>query len=251
MRRKIERARKHTDDLEAEIIAFWNTKPYEIEVQGNPRTGPGCYRIKGTPKPLPQSIALIAGDAAHNLRAALDHFACGAVPTVTTNTAFPVWRTNRTPTSSEWKGLVKRKLNGAAAGLIEAVTNVEAYKDGNGENVWAVDELDRIDKHRLLVSVAGANTAVVLDFAESLRKSVSWEIPSMPLALKPAEWTLVRDGAVLFKVESTEGFGSDPQFTFDVTLGEPVTLEGEPIAPALRRLIDEIDSLLQRLTPLA
>ena len=43
VRRKIERARKHTDDLEAEIIAFWNTKPYEIEIQGNPRTGPGFY----------------------------------------------------------------------------------------------------------------------------------------------------------------------------------------------------------------
>src|SRR5436190_7698325 len=107
---KIQRAKKHTDDLETEIIAFWDIKPYEIETQGNPKAGPGSYRIKGTPKPLPESIPLIVGDAAHNLRSALDHFACGAVSTVTGNTAFPVWRANRTPTSADWKGLVKGKL---------------------------------------------------------------------------------------------------------------------------------------------
>src|SRR5689334_16679790 len=125
--RKIERAKKHADDLKTEINTFWATEPYEIETQGNPKTGPGSYRIKGIPKPLPESIPLIIGDAAHNLRTALDHFACGAVRTVTANTAFPVWRVNRTPTSADWKGLVVGKLNGAAPRLIKAVTAVKAY----------------------------------------------------------------------------------------------------------------------------
>lgn len=238
------------DDLEAEIIAFWKTEPYEIETVGNPRTGPGSYRIKGKPKPLPESIPLIAGDAAHNLRTALDHFACGAVPTVTANTAFPVWRVNRTPTATEWKGAVKGKLNGASPRLLKAVSAVRAYKGGNAEYVWAVDELDRVDKHRLTLSIAGAHTALVVDFTESLRKSGEWEIPSLPVAIKP-EWTPVEDGTVLFIVQDEKGFDSDPRFTFDVALGEPDTLKGEPIVAALRRLTDEVETLLESLAPLA
>jgi hypothetical protein len=73
---KLVRARKHIDDLEAEILAFWASNPYLIEEVGSPKTDLGSYRIGGTPKPPPDVIPLITGDAAHNLRSALDHFAC-------------------------------------------------------------------------------------------------------------------------------------------------------------------------------
>jgi hypothetical protein len=252
--RKIEWAKKHTDDLESEIIAFRDTSPYEFEIQGNPKTGPGSYRIKGTPQPLPESIPLILGDAAHNLRVALDHFACAVVVTVTDRTAFPVWRASRTPTSVQWSGLVKGKLNGAAPRLIKAVTAVKAYKTGNGEYVWAVDELDRIDKHRLLLSVAAANTGVTLDAAEMFRNVTLaaglTDVPSLFITIKPADWTPIEEGTELFVVPGPGGFDADPQFPFDVTLGEPDVLRGEPVVPALRRLIDEVEGLLKRLVPL-
>jgi hypothetical protein len=249
--RKLERAKKHTDDLESELRAFFGIKPYEIETQGNPKTGPGSYRIKGTPQPLPESIPLILGDAAHNLRVVLDHFACGTVATVTGNTAFPVWRVSPTPTAAQWRGEVTGKLKGASPRLIQAVTSLKAYETGDGRYIWAINELDRIDKHRLLISVAGTNTAVVIDFGESLRNAVvGREIPSLPLALRP-EWTPVEDGTELFMVQSPAGLNTEPKFTFDVTLGEPEILKGEPAVPALRHLIDEVESLLKRLVPLA
>lgn len=251
--RKIERAKKHTDDLEAEIIAFWATKPYEIETQGNPKTGPGSYRIKGTPQPLPDIIPLIVGDAAHTLRSALDHFACAAVTPVTGNTAFPVWRATPTPTKAAWRGEVKGKLKGASHDLMRAVERLQAYQTGNGQHIWAINELDRIDKHRLLIAVAGANTAVILDFSEiaaRLMPESASSLPSIPLAVKP-QWTPVEDGTELFTVESATGFYSEPKFTFEVALGEPEVLKGEPVVPALRRLIDEVEGLLKRLIPLA
>lgn len=253
--RKIERAKKHTNDLEAEIIAFWDTKPYEIETQGNPKTGPGSYRIKGTPKPLPESVPLIAGDAVHNLRAALDHFACGSVATDTTNTAFPVWRANRTPTGVEWKGLVKGKLSGASPRLIKAVTAVKAYKAGNGEDVWAIDNLDRIDKHRLLIAAAGIHGMITLDFADGwppgMLNEIGITIPTgIQYALSPVGWTPIEEGTVLLAVQRADGYNAEPKFAFEVALGEPGVLKGEPVVPTLRRLIDEVESLLKRLVPL-
>ena len=41
---------------------------------GAPLIGPGFFRVKRMTA-VPESISLIAGDAAHNIRSALDHFA--------------------------------------------------------------------------------------------------------------------------------------------------------------------------------
>jgi hypothetical protein len=248
---KLGRAKKHVGDLEAEIIAFWATKPYEIETEGDPKTGVGSIRIKGDPKPLPDSIPLIAGDAAHNLRSALDHFACGAVARVTGNTAFPVWRASPMPTSAEWRGEVNGKLSGAHPRLLQAVRSAQAYQTGNGQYLWAVNELDRIDKHRLLLSVAGINSVITVDFGEVMRGHFqNLNVPSMPVGLRPV-WTPIENGTELFANQSGAQFDTDPHFTFEVAFGEPEILKGEPVVPALRRLIDEVESLLQRLIPLA
>lgn len=88
---KVDRARKHADDLEAEVRSFWAADPYEIETVGTPFAGHGFYRVKRIAA-LPKSIPLIAGDAAHNIRSALDHFAWAAVSPQErgTHTYFPI-----------------------------------------------------------------------------------------------------------------------------------------------------------------
>jgi hypothetical protein len=252
---KIKRAKKHTDDLESEIIAFWKTEPYEIEAQGNLKEGPACYRIKGTPKPLPESVFLLAGDAAHNLRSALDHFAWAAVRHPGRQAAFPVWTFSPRPTTAEWRGEVKAKLRGAPPGLLAAVRPLEAYQAGKGQYIWAITEMDRIDKHRLLIAMAGTNSAVILDVSKifnAMFKDTRAELPSFPVALKPT-WTPIEADTELYAIPANAGPGAEaePKFTFDVALGEPEVLKGEPVVPALRRLIDEVEGLLKRLVPLA
>jgi hypothetical protein len=253
---KVEQAKKHTDRLEREIIDFWSTNPYTIEVVGDPKNATGAYRIKGEPAPLPDSLTLTAGDAAHNLRSALDHFACATVANVTTSTAFPVWRAPRAPTPAEWRGLVLGKLQGASTSLIDAVIDLKAYKGGDGEDIWTLDELDRVDKHRLLIAVAGANTALVVDFGEVMAATfpdlyAEGQTPKLPMALRPAAWTPVDTGAELFRVQTSNGFKTDPKFIFEVALAEPDALRGRPVAEALRHLVSETESLLQKLAPLA
>jgi len=253
---KVEQAKKHIDRLEREIIDFWSTNPYAIEVVGDPKNATGAYRIKGEPAPLPDGLTLTAGDAAHNLRSALDHFACASVATVTTNAAFPVWRAPRTPTPAEWRSLVLGKLQSAPTSLIDAVIDLRAYRGGAGQDIWALDELDRVDKHQLLIAVAGANTALVVDFGEVMAATfpdlyADGQTPKLPMALRPGAWTPVATGAELFRVQISNGFKTDPKFIFEVALADPDALRGKPVAEALRHLASETESLLRRLAPLA
>lgn len=154
-RRKVEWAKKRISELSAEVKAFGMTDPYKAEMIGDPWHGVGSYRIAGDPEPLPDSIALIAGDAAHNLRAALDHFACSAVPAPSPSTAFPVWRKPRRPLDQEWYGLVNGKLKDAPPTLVKAVRDLCCWESGADEYVWVVDQFDMTDKHRLLIALAG------------------------------------------------------------------------------------------------
>lgn len=131
---------------------------------GNPLAGQGFFRVKRMAA-VPERIALIAGDAAHNVRSALDHFAWAAVSPVIagTQTYFPVWSSSSAPTPVQWRKRVSHQMNGASAELVEAVVELEAWETGRDSLLWAIHELDRVDKHRLLLPVAVAFTGTSLD----------------------------------------------------------------------------------------
>jgi hypothetical protein len=65
---------------------------------------------------------------------------------------------------------------------------------GTGQDIWVLDELDRVDKHQLLIAVAGAHTALVVDFGEIMVATfpdlyAEGQTPKLPMALRPAGWT--------------------------------------------------------------
>src|SRR5579862_4233630 len=68
---KVERAKEHIRNLEAEIQAFAQRNPYEGRGEIDSQTGDWVLRahIKESPPPR---LGAIAGDAAHNLRSSLD-----------------------------------------------------------------------------------------------------------------------------------------------------------------------------------
>ena len=72
---KIERAKKHIDDLYVEVTAYLDTRPYVIssQVGSHPRPHRIYYLTKV--KPIPDSIKAVTGDLLFNARAALDHLA--------------------------------------------------------------------------------------------------------------------------------------------------------------------------------
>jgi hypothetical protein len=238
---KVDRARKHTDDLEMEVRAFWDADPFEVEMVGAPLTGPGFFRVKRMAA-VPESIALIAGDAAHNIRSALDHFAWSAVsPHLRRRqTCFPVWSNASVPAPAKWREQVSRQLQGATTELIEAVVKLEAWDAGRDSLLWVLHELDRIDKHRLLLSVAVAFTGIGLDgdsYELAVVKKYSGIDAAKPLVVAPREWTPLEEGKVLFN--SADGVGlsaAKATLTFDMTLGEPARVTDKSAVTWLRIL---------------
>jgi hypothetical protein len=252
---KVDRARKHADDLEMAVQTFWDTNPFEVEMVGSPLTGPGYFRVKRMAA-VPESLTLIAGDAAHNIRAALDHFAWNAVSLHQRRrgTCFPVWGNDSVPRPGKWEKQVSRQLNGATTQLIDAVINIEAWNGGRDSLVWNIHELDRLDKHRLLLPVAVAFTGMGIDgdsWEISVVKKYSGIGAGKPLVSVPREWTPLEEGKILFSSSSGIGFGVDKAtLTFDLTLKEPTEVTDKSAVRWLRILAGLAEKIIHDLAPL-
>ena len=73
---KIGRARQHIEELRRALTEYANSVPCTVVREADPDE-PGWLRarIDGEPKPIPDEVPLILGDAVHNLRTSLDYFA--------------------------------------------------------------------------------------------------------------------------------------------------------------------------------
>jgi hypothetical protein len=249
---KIDRARRHADDLEAEITAFRASKPYQIEMISSPVLSNDSYRLKSA-RPLPPSIPLIVGDAAHNIRSALDHLAWAVVSERqrSSHTQFPIWVKNDAPKPGKWREEVDRRLNGAPYAMIAAVYELSPWETGLNKDLWAVHELDRIDKHRLLLSVAATNTEIIFEAkgVMGIVHQFSGGREGMPVAIVPKDWRPVEVGMILWPANQ---FDVEPShFEFDVTFGEPKILSGRRVVPELRILAGHVEDAIHKLAALA
>src|SRR5258708_574746 len=97
IRPKTKRAYKHIRELQTAILAFKATNPHEVSAKRDPQTRKVIYYVHKA-DPLPDDIALIAGDALQNLRSAVDHLAyqlvlsAGGTPDI--QTSFPIFDTS-------------------------------------------------------------------------------------------------------------------------------------------------------------
>ena len=59
-------------------------------------------------------------------------------------------------------------------------------------------------------------------------------------------------GAEIYRVkpEGREETERDPDFEFDIALYEPSIVEGEPVVPVLRQLLDTVNSVVNTFAPL-
>ena len=207
-------------------------------------------RIDGVPKPIPDEVPLIVGDAVHNLRTSLDYFACAAVAVVTTDTAFPIQR--KSPENlSNWKSLVPHKLKDASSTLLQAVKDLEPRPAGKHEFLWTVNELDNTDKHQLVLPVVIDNTSFTHDLAAAMLANAPDWVSHDPLfvSLKPA-YEPIEDGTVLYRGPEAH-FSKPMAFAFAVAFGDPHTIRRQMLIPQLPDLVDEVEALLRGLSMLA
>jgi hypothetical protein len=253
---KLDRARKHADDLSREIRDFFAASPFQLEPAVSDSAGVTHVTVRHLDT-VPVSIALTAGDAAHNIRSALDHFAWAAVSPSAQGprTCFPLGTAAATRDPVSWRRHVEQRLNGASPELITAVAAMEPWESGSDESLWAVHELDRLDKHRLVLSAAVTLGRIELhgDSYEltTFKKYSGFDLGG-PLPMEPAEWTPVEEGSVLaIPLTGPEVGGTGTTLRFDVVLAEPETLRRTSAATAMTMLAHSTEKVIKRLIPLA
>ncbi len=152
-RLKIDRAKKHIAELETIISALPNNSVATIEI--NPDGGNEVLKhdIRDRDKII-STIALVLGDAVHNLHCALDHAWMSVLTklcpaSINNQTKFPIFPV-RDKVEAALRGI---KIDSSAPVLFDLVLNqMKPYAGGN-ESIWSIHSLDIDDKHRLLLPI--------------------------------------------------------------------------------------------------
>jgi hypothetical protein len=258
---KVERSKKHVRDLQAEITGFFKAHPYRITAKRDPQTHRPTYYVASA-EPVPDSIALIAGDALQTLMSALDHLAYQLV-CVATNDAppkpgqiyFPIRNTFK-----EYEAQKCRKMEGAHPDTISAIDNLKPYKGGN-DLLWSMFALNNIEKHRLLFTVGSQAGGVHLSGALRLHDFIRNTLP------EGADEAIAHfESANLWLVDSDKGFplkagfelftdlpdaelNPKLKFRFEVALNEPGIVEGKPVVETLHQMTTLVEGIVTALTP--
>jgi hypothetical protein len=149
-RLKIERAKHHIADLNTRIEAILAEKPFHVVRHYQPKARKVSLLTKSNkPSAIPDEFSLIIGDAAHNLRSALDL------------TMYAIAK-RRAPSVHKIEFPFPRKAEGlegainaaqvkfAGTNVVEVVRALKPYPDGN-KFLWRLHATDVRDKHHLLV----------------------------------------------------------------------------------------------------
>lgn len=259
---KVERAKEHIRDLEAEISAFLETNPYETFPDEDRETGDFLVRLRVHAEP-PLRWGAVAGDALHNLRSALDilwRHVMGAVDS-DRKTAFPVY-----PSAEKFEAERSRVVKSRRKTAMDILHAIKPYKGGN-DALWALHELDNIDKHRILIPVGSAVGSFKTTFTLGILKAMfpdRWAaleaaFPEITLSVLASEVMIpgfgaypLKDGAILYRARAAglSHMDMNPQFTFTIAFGEGEVIQGYPLIPTLEQYAQLVDDIVNQFSRL-
>lgn len=246
-RLKVERAKEHIVQLHAAIEKFVASDPYTHFTEDDPETGDLIYRVTVEPHANEGlgDLAVIAGDAVHNLRSALDLLmwqlvdASGGKPG--RHTTFPIARSEKKFVSGS-----ARCIKGASPAVQQLVAELKPYKGGH-DALWRLHSLDATDKHRLLLTVGATHTETVYRFT-----LFGVEMGPYHVAMNdPA--VLLEDRAEIGRIPASarDYFEQQPkpEFTVYVALREPEIPRGDALLPALYQLTGAVTEIIDLFAP--
>jgi hypothetical protein len=164
IRVKVERAKKHLRDLDAELMDSRNDSLYAILADVDLHSGQTSQKGK-TLRRFPFNAMATAGDVIHNLRSALDHLAhqlvwVGSGHAPTRQVEFPIAKD-----MASYERDKVRKVEGMSIAAVKAIDALKPYRGGN-EYLWRILELDNTDKHRTIFTV-GQDTLFTADWIDA------------------------------------------------------------------------------------
>ncbi len=163
-------------------------------------------------------ISLMVGDIAHNLRTALDHLTCELARSVGVSDPrvyFPI---------CESAEVYKRESGGKTKGIPpeakDVFDRIGPY-GGHNDYLWGLHELDRIDKHRLVLTIT-AKTGGWSATLDGTSRDYSFAFSSE-----------LKAGTVIGEVPGNHESAKEMSVTPDIAFGEPEVFEANALFPTL------------------
>jgi hypothetical protein len=240
IRAKIERAKKHIDDFEI-LSRSLAQDLYEIRAESDPQTGEKLHSV--FLKTVPEEVRLIIGDAVHNLWSSLDYL----VWQLAESNGGPGNKGHMFPicnSATEYqKPKTSRKVQGIHPDAEKIIDSLKPYAGGNDE-LWAIHELDIIDKHRLLIVAAAAMSGIFAGHVVRnwIAEATRWS-PGM-------RYPVLKEADIVYRIAvGSPDYDKDFQLTIEIAFGEPKIIEGKPVSPFLHQMAGLVDRIVDLFVP--
>lgn len=236
---KVERANRHINEIETTLRAYLGAEPYSMRVDVDTETGENLLRFQAI-KPPPAELPLIIGDAVHNLRGALDLMASEimrAAGESDTSIYFPFHETRENLVDRIDKGPIKVVFPIIADYILN---HIRPHKGGD-DALWALNKLDILDKHRLLIPTLSAVALTGVDMHDDHNNTFT------NLTLE-----VTTDGRLLNAIATNSrlqitNYGKP---SISIVFGKGQSLEGEAVIPTLRQLSQRVRGIIYAIEPL-
>jgi hypothetical protein len=265
---KIDRATKHVNELN-ELLG--KTRPFSYIVE----TDTDTRQRSASPKKneaIAADMAVIIGDAVHNLRSALDH-AFWDIVYDRQRISRGIWdhggpqrldseaRRIQFPFCTKAAGLdgeiKKRMAEHVGAKFCDALRRLKPYRDGDGNKMlYLIHELDLRDKHMLLIPVGNYQKSGLTTMLRQAISDFPYGLDNSPFFNMSFGWT-ARNNLPAVEL-GTPVAGATSKFEREINIPIDVVLELrgglplQPIVPLLYALVDmareTIDIIRQAVT---
>lgn len=246
-RLKIERARRHIEELRSEVAAYLASRPMRLMVRQR-REPPEKVLAVERIAPIPDDFSMLIGDAVHNLRAALDLFAYSLVGDLASNPDQIYFPFSKGRESAD-QTIRMRQMHLAGEDVVSAIASLECFPGGN-RWLHGLHLLDIADKHKLIIATGRA--------AQLSADEVRFLLPEVPINGPGNVKFLTQDDViarVVFTINRQQRRGMEefaheahiqPAFTICFAQGGP--LEGEEVLPALDEMSNEVVRAIRDVT---
>lgn len=206
VRAKLARAREHIKQIHEDIVVNRKVRFSADSVRAQLRfkakrlDDPSTYQkeiiffLKGVPPPLDLSFTILAGEAVHHLRTALDHLVYQLVVASTAKppqfkSAFPIVGKGRMKKSGwvsaegEYAARTNQLRTAISSTAESRITSLQPFRRGplyEDDPLWVLQELDNAYKHRLLLLTVHRVTnywVTVTSCGKSVKGSFQPDVP--------------------------------------------------------------------------
>jgi hypothetical protein len=216
---KIKWAEQHIVNLNSIRNSVIEKHPRTVSLEANPN---GSWSLVVRPtEPLPPAIPLLAGDAVHNLRAALDYCWMGLWRSIDPDAKKDTLPRGKLRDDVE-RRLRQVQMEDAIQGIDSFILDrIKPYEDG-GNLLWLAGQLDNWDKHNLLIMTLGATMIRRMSIKGTLLDHIQ-VVAGKPLSF--ISFGATPDDSIQFDYE--------PDVAVDLVISHGETICERPLVPLL------------------